>query len=102
MKRDFKRLGKFYVYMVECRDRTYYTGYTPDIKNRIEVHNKGKGAKYTRTRRPVKLVWYKEYKQFKSAFKKEIALKKLTHSQKKELVKIYEKDTHCIICHPGC
>lgn len=81
-----KRLGKFYVYIVECTDGTYYTGYTPDIEKRLRLHNIGKGAKYTRDRRPVKLVWQKEYRYFKSAFLEEKRIKELTRSQKEKLI----------------
>ena len=63
-----KRTNKYYVYIVECNSGTYYTGYTNDLEKRIKMHNKGLGAKYTRSRRPVKLVWYKEYKCFKEEF----------------------------------
>ena len=87
MKKKFKRLGKFYVYIVECCDETYYTGYTPNIEKRIKLHNAGRGAKYTRDRRPVKLIWCKEYKQFKNAFSEEKRIKKLTRKQKEKLVK---------------
>jgi len=79
-------LGKFFVYIVKCRDGTYYTGYTPDIEKRVKLHNAGRGAKYTRDRRPVKLIWYKEYKQFKNAFLEEKRIKKLTRTQKEKLV----------------
>ena len=91
MRKRFKRSGKFCVYIVRCRDGTYYTGYTSDLKNRLRLHNTGKGAKYTRDRRPVKLVWYKEYRHFKRAFKKELALKKLNHAQKKGLITKFKK-----------
>ena len=84
---DFKRRGRFWVYIVECADNTYYTGYTPDLKKRLELHNSGRGAKYTRDRRPVELVWRKEYKQFKTAFKLEKLIKRLTRLQKETLVK---------------
>ena len=87
--KKFKRLGEFYVYIVECRDGTYYTGYTPDIEKRIKLHNAGRGAKYTRDRRPVKLIWCKKYKQFKSAFLEEKRIKELTRKQKEGLVKGY-------------
>ena len=83
----FKRKGIFYVYIVECADGTFYTGYTLDLEKRINLHNNAKGAKYTRGRRPVTLVWKKEYRQFKSAFKTESVIKKLTRMQKKALVK---------------
>ena len=82
-----KRTGEFYVYIVECCDGTYYTGYTSNLKNRLKIHNKGKGAKYTRDRRPVKLVWKKEYKYFKLAFLEEKRIKGLTRLQKEELVR---------------
>jgi putative endonuclease len=85
-RKEFKRSGKFYVYILECSDKTYYTGYTPDLKKRIELHNSGKGAKYTRDRRPVKLAWCKEYKYFKLAFLEEKRIKKLTREQKERLV----------------
>ena len=50
---------RYYTYMVECSDGTYYTGYTTNLEKRIKAHNTGKtGAKYTRTRRPVKLIYY--------------------------------------------
>ena len=84
--RKIKREDKFYVYIVRCQDGTYYTGYTPDIENRLRLHNAGKGAKYTRARLPVVLVWSKKYCQFKSAFKTEIAIKQLTRLQKEALV----------------
>jgi len=86
MRRKIKRAGKHYVYIVECRNGTYYTGYTGDLKKRVETHNAGKGAKYTRDRRPVKLVWSKKYGYFKSAFKLEKRIKTLTRLQKQSLV----------------
>ena len=48
-----KRSGRFFVYILRCRDGTFYTGYTPDLARRLELHNAGKGARYTRSRRPV-------------------------------------------------
>jgi putative endonuclease len=84
-----KRSGKFYAYIVECADRTYYTGYTPDLVNRLKLHNSGKGAKYTRDRRPVRLVWCKEYKYFKKAFLEEKRIKTFTRKRKEKLVKGY-------------
>jgi putative endonuclease len=82
----FIRYGDFYVYIVRCKDDTLYTGYTPDLARRINLHNDGKGAKYTRTRRPVTLVWYRKYKYFKKAFLEEIRIKKLTREQKEKLI----------------
>jgi len=90
MKR-FTRARKFYVYIVQCQDGTYYTGYTPDIKRRIKLHNAGKGAKYTRDRKPVRLIWCKEYGYYKRAVSKEREIKKLTHKEKERLIRIYER-----------
>ena len=86
MQKKSKRIGIYYVYILECSDGTYYTGYTPDIKRRIMLHNVGKGAKYTRDRKPVKLVWCKEYKYFKRAFLMEKRIKQFTRKQKETLV----------------
>ena len=84
--KKFAKRGLFYVYIVQCRDGSFYTGYTPDLKNRIELHNKGRGAKYTRDRRPVELVWYRVYKYFRYAFLEEKRIKALTRERKEKLV----------------
>ena len=81
-----KRTGTHYVYIVECADGTFYTGYTPDLERRIKIHNTGRGARYTRQHGPVRLVWSKEYRHFKRAFKREIAIKRLSRIQKERLV----------------
>ena len=86
-KRKFKKIGKFFVYIVECQDGSYYTGYTPVLKRRIKLHNAGRGAKYTRDRRPVKLVWHKRYKYFKLAFLEEKRIKRLPRAKKEKLVR---------------
>ena len=80
--------SSYYVYMVECSDGTYYTGITTDIKRRIEEHNTSeKGAKYTRTRRPVKLVYSEEYPDRSSASKREWEIKnKFTRAEKQKLL----------------
>jgi len=79
---------KYFVYIVECQDGTYYTGYTNNLEKRIKRHNDGFASKYTQRRLPVRLVWSKEYKYFKRAFLEEIRIKKLTRKQKEELVAI--------------
>jgi putative endonuclease len=76
----------WYVYIVECSDGTLYTGITTNVKERISVHNSGKGAKYTRSRLPVCLKAFWEYSNRSEATKKEIALKRLSRFQKMELV----------------
>ncbi len=84
--RNFKRSGRFWVYILECSNKTYYTGSTNNLEKRIELHNSGRGAKYTRDRRPVELVWSKEYKYFKKAFLEEKRIKGLTREQKERLI----------------
>jgi putative endonuclease len=86
MKKKFKRKGTFYVYILECADGTYYTGYTPDLAKRIDLHNIGKGAKYTRGRGPVTLIWYREFKYFRKAVAEERRIKQLTRKQKELLI----------------
>lgn len=86
-KRKFVRRGRFFVYIVECSDGTYYTGFTPDLPRRISLHNSGKGAKYTRARRPVRLVWKKRYRYFKYAAAMERRIKELTRREKNALVR---------------
>jgi len=90
MKRKFKRRGVFYVYILECADGIYYTGSTNDLEKRIKEHNDSRrGGKYTRDRRPVKLVYVKEYKYYKNAIKTERKLKRLPRRRKEELIGIY-------------
>ena len=79
-----------YTYIVECKDGTYYTGYTNDITRRLKAHNKKKGAKYTKPRTPVKLVYLEESKTKQEAMQREAAIKKLTRAQKIELIKRHD------------
>ena len=84
---NIKQQNKYYVYILECSDDTLYTGYTTDLGKRIEAHNNGKGAKYTRVRRPVKLAWSKQYKTLSEALKKEVEIKKLSRKEKLQIIK---------------
>jgi putative endonuclease len=76
----------FYCYILECADGTYYTGWTVNPERRVAVHNKGRGARYTRTRCPVKLVYIEELPDQKSAMKREIAIKRMTRGRKLKLI----------------
>jgi putative endonuclease len=76
----------WYVYIIECADGTYYTGVTPDVMKRLKQHTEGIGAKYTRGRGPVVLVYSEPHPDRSSAQKKEAAIKKLTREQKRELI----------------
>ena len=77
-----------YTYMVMCKDETIYTGWTNNLEKRIKAHNEGKGAKYTKSRRPVTLVYYEEYLTKEEAMNREFELKQKTRAQK---LKIIEK-----------
>lgn len=74
-----------YCYIVECTDGTFYTGWTTDPERRVAQHNKGVGAKYTSTRRPVKLVYLEEQPDRVSALKRELAIKRMKREQKNKL-----------------
>ena len=75
-----------YCYIVECADGTYYTGWAVDPEKRVAMHNKGRGARYTRTRVPVKLVYVEELPDRPSAMKREIAIKRMTRDRKGKLI----------------
>lgn len=81
----------WFVYMVRCRDNSLYTGYTDDVDRRAAVHNAGKGAKYTRSRGPVTVVYREECPDKSAALKREYAIKRLTHTEKEILVSAYQK-----------
>lgn len=77
---------KYFVYIVECSDGTYYTGIALDPERRIKVHNSGRGARYTRSRRPVSIVYCEEAGSRSEALKREYAVKQLTREQKEALI----------------
>lgn len=81
-------MTKCYCYIVECADGTYYTGWAIDPAKRVEVHNKGRGARYTRTRLPVKLVYVEEQPDRKTAMKREMAIKRLGREGKMKLARV--------------
>ena len=81
----------YYVYMVECSDDTFYTGWTNNIEKRVREHNQGKGgAKYTQGRRPVRLVHVEMCLDLSSALKREYQIKKLSHGEKIQLTRSNE------------
>ena len=75
-----------YCYIVECSDGTFYTGWTTDPERRVKTHNAGRGARYTRMRRPVKLVYLEPQPDKVSAMKRERAIKTMTRQQKQKLI----------------
>ena len=78
-----------FVYIVECADGTYYTGYTTDVKRRLNEHNYSikRAAKYTRSRRPVRLIYTEQLESVSAALRREHRIKKMSRSQKIALVK---------------
>lgn len=76
----------WFVYIVRCRDRTLYTGITTDLRRRLKEHNAGRGAKYTRPRRPVELVYSEEAATRSAAAGREYRLKRLSLNEKNNLI----------------
>ena len=75
-----------YTYILRCRDDTLYTGWTTDLEKRVETHNLGKGAKYTRTRLPVELVYYEAFASKEEAMSREWHIKQLSRKDKLRLI----------------
>lgn len=84
--KDQQPNNSHYIYVLECSDGSLYTGYTTDVQRRLEEHNSGQGAKYTRGRRPVKLRHQESFKSRSLAQKREYQIKQLPRSQKEELI----------------
>lgn len=80
-------VSRHFVYVLECSDGTLYTGWTTDVEARVKTHNSGNGAKYTRSRLPVKLVYFEELPDKSSALKRERAIKALSRAEKMRLIK---------------
>ncbi len=76
-----------YTYIVRCSDGSLYTGWTNDLEKRIKAHNEGKGAKYTKSRRPVELVYYEAFEKKEEAMSREWAIKQMSREEKKGLLK---------------
>ena len=74
-----------FTYIVKCSDGSLYTGWTNDLDKRLKAHNSGRGAKYTKTRRPVELVYYEKFLTKQEAMSREARIKQLSRSQKLEL-----------------
>ncbi|MCB7306266.1 GIY-YIG nuclease family protein [Bariatricus massiliensis] len=81
-----------YTYIVQCHDGTLYTGWTNNIDKRMRDHNAGKGAKYTKPRRPVVLVYLEMFETKEDAMKREYAIKHMRRAEKLELTKKYRRD----------
>ncbi len=79
-------------YMLRCSDGTLYTGWTNNMEKRLEAHNQGNGAKYTKPRRPVELVYMEIFETKQEAMRREAAIKKMSRAQKEKLVEFFMKN----------
>lgn len=75
-----------YTYIIRCKDNSLYVGWTNNLEKRMKAHNDGKGAKYTKPRRPVELVYYEVFSTKQEAMSREYHLKKLSHKEKEQLI----------------
>lgn len=81
---------KWFVYILLCRGQTLYCGITDDVRHRLEMHRSGKGAKYTRGRGPLELVYTEQCESYSAALKREYAIKQLPRSEKLKLIETYK------------
>lgn len=81
-----------YIYIVRCSDGSLYTGWTNDLEKRIKDHNEGRGAKYTRSRRPVVLAYYEEFATKEEAMSREWAIKQMPRRKKEEIIRQAEHE----------
>ena len=75
-------------YILECKDGTYYTGWTNNLEKRLKDHNEGRGAKYTKARLPVSLIYYEEFQTKEEAMRREYAIKHMTRKEKEKIMKV--------------
>ena len=75
-----------YTYILKCKDGTYYTGWTNNLEKRVKDHNDGNGAKYTKARRPVELIYHEIFETKEEAMRREYAIKRLSRAEKELLV----------------
>ena len=85
-----------YTYILKCKDNTLYTGWTNNLEKRLEAHNAGRCAKYTKARLPVELVYYEQFETKEEAMRREYAIKQMTRVQKENMIKsAYDKPRFC-------
>lgn len=85
-------MTKWNHYVLECSDNSYYSGSSTDLSRRLKEHNQGKGAKYTRSRLPVRIIYHEGYPDRSSAQKAEAAFKKLSRKQKEQFISIWTNE----------
>ena len=87
----YMETSKHYFYVLECQDDSYYAGYTNNLERRVKVHNQGKGAKYTRGRTPVELIYYETFESKTEAMQAEYHFKQLSRKEKQKWMTKEEK-----------
>jgi predicted GIY-YIG superfamily endonuclease len=75
----------YYVYILRCKDGSYYTGHAKDVEKRFEMHKKGRGARYTRMHEPEELVYLEQFESRGEAMRRERQIKRLSHDKKRQL-----------------
>jgi predicted GIY-YIG superfamily endonuclease len=85
----------YYVYILRCKDGSYYTGHAKDVEKRFEMHKKGRGARYTRMHEPEKLVYTEEFESRGEAMRRERRIKTLSHNKKQQLINNNSKSAAC-------
>ena len=86
MEEKKETIQKNYTYILNCSDGTLYTGWTNDLTKRLKAHNDGRGARYTKTRRPVVLAYYESFSSKEEAMRREYEIKHLTRKEKEKLI----------------
>jgi predicted GIY-YIG superfamily endonuclease len=84
--------SQWYLYILRCGDGTLYTGITNDVEKRLDAHRTGKGAKYTRGRGPLELIYQETCESHSRALKRELEVKKLSRLQKEQMIKNYKQE----------
>jgi len=85
----------YYVYILRCKDGSYYTGHAKDVEKRFEMHKKGRGARYTRMHEPEKLVYIEQFENRGEAMRRERRIKTLSHNKKQQLINNNNKSGAC-------
>lgn len=80
-----------YVYIIKCKDKSLYTGWTNNLERRFKAHQEGKGAKYTKGRGPLELVYFEEFEEKIKAMKREYEIKKMSREKKLKMIENFKK-----------
>ncbi|MGD2066386.1 MAG: GIY-YIG nuclease family protein [Candidatus Bathyarchaeota archaeon] len=87
-------MSHYYVYILRCKDGSYYTGHAKDVEKRFEMHKKGRGARYTRAHEPEEMVYTEQFENRGEAMRRERKIKRLSHYRKHQLIIKNSKSAH--------